>query len=282
MLQEILTLNDFYKISLTHIKGYILPSFWDVAPHSHDHCEIFIHIAGRLDVFVEQNVYQLYGNEIRLYRSGELHRGKIDITQDMEWYQISIPRLFFENEENQGLSPVLFDRKPGENNMFISSKTEEMVFLLNEVFEEYRAENPLLEHYGKSAVIKILCLLNDKSKNIPARTLESEALRKLLNTINSDFKSICTVEDLCNHTHYSASYINRLFKLHLGVAPYQFITAKKLNEAKKLLISGVGVTAACEYAGFNNYNNFITLFKKHFGITPKKYQSRGKTQTDKA
>ena len=71
MLQEILTLNDFYKISLTHIKGYILPSFWDVAPHSHDHCEIFIHIAGRLDVFVEQNVYQLYGNEIRLYRSGE-------------------------------------------------------------------------------------------------------------------------------------------------------------------------------------------------------------------
>ena len=70
---------------------------------------------------------------------------------------------------------------------------------------------------------------------------------------------------------YWKSVFRVFFKNKLNVTPYKFILAKKLNEAKNAMKSGMNITNACEWAGFNDYANFITLFKKHFGITPKKW-----------
>lgn len=50
---------------------------------------------------------------------------------------------------------------------------------------------------------------------------------------------------------------------------------KKLAEVKIALQSEKNITEACEYDGFENYNNFISLFKKKFNIAPKKFQQIG-------
>ena len=34
------------------------------------------------------------------------------------------------------------------------------------------------------------------------------------------------------------------------------------------------IAAAAEKSGFPDYSHFISLFKRRFGITPKKYQKR--------
>lgn len=266
-------LEHFYGVRLTHVKGRILPSFWGDVPHSHEHCEIFVHLAGLLDVFVEQNRYRLSGGEVRVYRSGELHHGKTDAPQDMEWYQLSIPQGFFLREENKALAPVLFAREAGEGNVFSSAAGEEMTALLVEALAAHRKGSALWQHYAESAVRRILCLLNEPQKNRSVSSRQNRIMGQILDTINTEFRQISTVHQLCERTHYSMSYVNRIFKAYMGVTPYQFLVAKKLNEAKKALIGGCSVTEACEYAGFNNYNNFITLFHKTFGKTPKQFRS---------
>ena len=274
MTQTKATLDRFHHISVTHVKGQVAPSFFAGDPHSHDHCEIFVHLAGRMDVFVEQNQYSLWGGEIRLYRSGELHCGRTDHPQEMEWYQISIPHEFFLGEAGAPLSPILFTREAGTENVFYSGACEEITSLLSEVFASRTDGNPRWATYAESAVLRILCLLNETRLNRAVSIRRNRALEQLLGVINASFGRLSTVEDLCALTHYSPSYVNRVFKTHMGITPYRFLLAKKLNEAKKALLAGCSVTEACEYAGFNSYNNFITLFRKTFRAPPGQYRGK--------
>jgi AraC-like DNA-binding protein len=47
----------------------------------------------------------------------------------------------------------------------------------------------------------------------------------------------------------------------------------KVIEAKKLLSSGKSVTDTAIMCGFDDYANFIRVFKKHVGQTPGKYRN---------
>ena len=261
------TREALYGIKLVYVQGDISPDFWDEFPHSHEHCEIFLHVCGELDIFVEQNLYHLSGGEIRVYRTNELHCGKTEHRQHMEWYQLSVPREFLDQVENSVLKKALFDRDAGAGNVFTIEDFSEAVSALHHAIMN---DGELTSHLAYAAAIQVLCMING-SKRVALTDKKNEALRRLTDAVNINFKSISTVEELSLMTHYSTCYINKIFKAYLNVTPYKFILAKKLNEAKNAMQSGMDISRACEYAGFNDYANFITLFKKHFGITPKKW-----------
>lgn len=254
-------------IKLVHICGEIPPDFWEEFPHSHEHCEVFLHICGKLDIFVEHSLYHLNGGEVRVYRTDELHCGKTSNTQYMEWFQLSLPRAFFDRDENRILGKVILDRAAGEGNVFIPERYDEAVSVLREAIE---VEGEFSKHYCYAAVLRLLCIINEE-KHTSVSITKKDVLKKFTDAIDVNYKSISSVKDLGQLTHYSTCYINKVFREELNVTPYKFILAKKLNESKNALKKGMSITDACEYAGFNDYANFITLFKKHFGITPKKW-----------
>lgn len=265
MEEKTIDLGQGFRI--TWIKGEVTPNFGYDIPHAHEHCEIFFHIAGEIDIFVEQNIYHLSGGEVRLYRTNELHCIKPPRTQHVEWYQISIPHSFFTIKENRILGSVLFDREAGIENVFITKKQNEAVALLHEAVN---SDERFMSHYCYSAILRILCIINEEDNKIVCVN-KNNALQKLIHTVNDNFKELNTVAELSEITHYSTSYINKVFKNELSITPYQFIIGKKLNEAKNALRTGMTVTEVCDYAGFNDYSNFITLFKKHFNTTPKQW-----------
>ena len=109
-------LKNFYIISINHTCGFILPENRSDLPHSHDHCEIFIHLRCNLNIFVETNSYNVQDESVRLHNHTELHYGKSSSPQMMEWYQLSVPRGFFEEKDFVRLSGILYAGNPGEKN----------------------------------------------------------------------------------------------------------------------------------------------------------------------
>lgn len=269
--QEIV-LNNFYNISIVYMNRMVNEAFLQNIPHSHDNCELFIHIKGSLDIFVEKNIYHIGENTIRLYASGELHSGKSYEGQSVEWYQITIPPEFWREEVNAPFKKIFFEREFGTKNVFSSKVHDDLVFMLKEIFDYYKEKNPLREQYGIGNIIKLLCLVNETDNNITVSDGQKQILRKFIDIINNEFKTISSVADLSKKSHYSVSYINRVFKECLNTTPYKFIIGKKLNESKGALKKGSSISDASEYAGFADSNNFSTLFKKHFGTTPKEYR----------
>lgn len=259
----------YNEIKIQHVFGNIKKDFWCESYHSHEHAEVFIHLLGRMELFIENNVYSHSGNEIRLYAPWELHFGKYDFDQEMEWYQISIENNFLKS--HPALAKKIADREKGVGNVFISKKHESIVSLLDEIFA--KQNSPLKNDYIYANVIKILCILNEPDNNIEVNQGKNKSLQEILEIINKNLTRIKTVEDVSLLTHFSCPYIYRLFKNNLNITPHQYVNMKKLSIAKELLEKGYTINSACYDSGFTDYSNFITIFKKHFGITPRRFQS---------
>ena len=257
-------------ISFHYVKDIVSPDFFQNSPHSHDHCEIFIHEKGQFNIFVENTIYNHNSKEIRVYAPNELHFGKCESNQEMEWYQISISKSFF--DQHSALGEIIFNRGRGTHNVFTSKKHAEISSLAAEIIEKKKQNSPLLENYFLGNIIRILCILNEKSNNTDIGTNQNKSLQEIIKLIDDNYLNIYTSQDLYKLTHFSVSYVHRLFKDYLNTTPHQFITIKKLNKACELLTSGATVSTACFHSGFNNYSNFITLFRKTYNQTPNAYK----------
>ncbi len=90
--------------------------------------------------------------------------------------------------------------------------------------------------------------------------------------IDKNFLSQFDLNVLANLTNMSTTNFRREWTKLYGISPMQYRDEMRLNYAKEYLLSGyytVGeVSSKC---GFSDVNYFIRFFKKHTGISPRKF-----------
>jgi AraC-like DNA-binding protein len=92
--------------------------------------------------------------------------------------------------------------------------------------------------------------------------------------INSNFDQELNLALLSKVRFTSRFHLLRLFKKYYGQTPKQYLTERRMEEAKRLLGTGASVADACFKTGFDSPSSFSTLFKSRTGITPRGYQKR--------
>ena len=107
---------------------------------------------------------------------------------------------------------------------------------------------------------------NNINQNIPA------TLRNAINFIQKNFSENIKINDIAIVSSCSTSYLSRIFKKHLGISPYCYLTEYRLFIAEKLLRNQFSVTDIALMSGFGDASVFIKSFKKSFGMTPLKYK----------
>jgi AraC family transcriptional regulator len=77
----------------------------------------------------------------------------------------------------------------------------------------------------------------------------------------------------------SPAHFARLFKHATGLAPHQYVIARRMEQAKRLLIetdlslSEIGLQVGCA-----NQSHFTALFRSHASLTPKAYRDHTKSE----
>lgn len=72
----------------------------------------------------------------------------------------------------------------------------------------------------------------------------------------------------------SPGYISRLIKRYSQKSFVEMLTDLRLEKARQLLAGDdLKIYQIAELVGYNDYSYFISVFKKKYGMTPKKYQS---------
>lgn len=81
------------------------------------------------------------------------------------------------------------------------------------------------------------------------------------------------VAEIARAAEISEPHLHVLFRKHLGQTPHQFLTSRRLREAKLLLSSSTRaikqISSAC---GFLNIETFYRVFAKHAGVTPNHFR----------
>jgi AraC family transcriptional regulator len=67
----------------------------------------------------------------------------------------------------------------------------------------------------------------------------------------------------------SPFHFARAFKASTGLAPHQFVTARRMERAKTLLLeSRASVVEVAHAVGLSNVSHFRRMFRAHLGMLP--------------
>lgn len=83
------------------------------------------------------------------------------------------------------------------------------------------------------------------------------------------------VNDIVNALHVSPGYFSRLFKKQMKMTCIEYITEKRMERAKELLVhTNINHQSVAQAVGYSNVYYFSMQFKKHTGETPGQYRKR--------
>jgi AraC family transcriptional regulator len=75
--------------------------------------------------------------------------------------------------------------------------------------------------------------------------------------------------------HLSPDHFARQFKAATGLAPYQFVIARRVERAQQLLCARqeVGLAEVALSAGFSDQSQLCFHFKRIVGVTPRRFRA---------
>ena len=107
----------------------------------------------------------------------------------------------------------------------------------------------------------------------PTAATFPEALSRALAAIDAHFLEAVSVEELAESIGYSPAHLHHLFREHLRRSPYQLITERRLDHARRLLAtSALTVKEVGAQSGFADAETFSRAFRRHLGQTPIAYR----------
>jgi len=114
----------------------------------------------------------------------------------------------------------------------------------------------------------------DNTENI----LSNNAIEKAVAYINVHYAAALSLEDVARRFFFSRSQFTRSFRQHTGQSFLEYLNARRIEQARKLLIETDWTSAMItRYVGFSSPAHFHRLFLRETGITPMQYrqQKRG-------
>ncbi|MGH7598636.1 MAG: helix-turn-helix domain-containing protein [bacterium] len=89
------------------------------------------------------------------------------------------------------------------------------------------------------------------------------------------FDQPITLDEMAQIACLSPNHFLRTFRQIFRQSPHQYLTALRLERAKKLLAgTALSVTEVCYAVGFASLGSFSWLFRRRFGISPEAYRQR--------
>jgi AraC family transcriptional regulator, L-rhamnose operon transcriptional activator RhaR len=128
-------------------------------------------------------------------------------------------------------------------------------------------------------VARLLLVLSEIARQLPptdggdARLPES--LRVCLLALEQDLARTWSLSELARLADCDASYLNRLWRRHLGSSPLAWLLRRRCERAAvRLLTTSEPVGAIGAAVGFSDPNYFARRFRAAFGRTPRDYRQQ--------
>lgn len=122
--------------------------------------------------------------------------------------------------------------------------------------------------YVASEIVRLTELVG-RSKSQP---IQSPHVRRCISYINENLGEKMTVNCLSDYCGISPDYLSQIFKEEIGENLSSYITGKKLERAKEMIIDRCENREICRSLGFSSQSHFSTAFKKRYGMTPSEYR----------
>ncbi len=98
--------------------------------------------------------------------------------------------------------------------------------------------------------------------------------RRIETLLRARLDGAVTLRELSTEAGVGEREVLRLFRAAYGMSPYDYRTNLRVNEAKRLLRCGVGISDAAQRVGFYDQSHLHRQFVRRVGLTPAAYAAR--------
>lgn len=85
-----------------------------------------------------------------------------------------------------------------------------------------------------------------------------------------------TIDDMARTAMFSKFHFSRMFQRVTGISPGRFLSAMRLQEAKRLLLAtSLTVAEISHQVGYNSIGTFSSRFRSSVGVSPTEYRQLG-------
>lgn len=237
---------------------------WNEKTHSHPFCEIMFVLSGGGTITVNGIEYEISKGDIIVYNPEVPHSesttGELGI--EIAFFGISnfkIGNLPYDYILDEKASPVIHT----------GQDEREYEFYFMSLVKEVASDKPYNEIFAKYLARLIMIGILRLSNISEAKFVTNGIFTRIHNYLNKHYTEIESIDEVCEKLKISKYYLSHVFKKHMGRPPMQYVTAKRISYAKKLLQeTDLSATEIGEMCGYKDHVLFFKAFKKQEGITP--------------
>jgi AraC family transcriptional regulator len=111
--------------------------------------------------------------------------------------------------------------------------------------------------------------IDDRAPTARARRLDARSIAALGDYIEDRLFDLLTLEGMAQAARLSLFHFARCFKAATGLAPHQYVLARRIDWAKRQIMTTSSSIQDVAWAiGFDNLSHFRRQFAKHVGVLP--------------
>jgi len=120
-----------------------------------------------------------------------------------------------------------------------------------------------------------LCDLCEQDNDSDQNPVKDHRILEIVSYIDEHYRENISLKSLASMFWLDQKYLSKLFKRHMGENYVEYITRKRIEDAKQMLSEEeLTISEIAESVSYDDTNYFTVVFKKYVGITPKEYRLR--------
>lgn len=153
----------------------------------------------------------------------------------------------------------------------------EKVDVVSKKYDEMERKIILVDQYRTIASVEqdlfdFLHIILEEVNQIKTLRVE-QSLQLSIDYIHKNYQNDISLDEVAGKVHLNPSYFSSYFKKHTGYNFVDYITRKRLEEAKKYLqIPDYRISDIANQVGFKEARYFAKIFKNNVGVTPSQYR----------
>lgn len=121
---------------------------------------------------------------------------------------------------------------------------------------------------------QFLTLFLFNAKHFDSAVSKPDIIDDVVRFMQENIGNNLTLQDLCDHFHYSPSRFSSLFKQRTGYSPIDYFIQLKMQKASQALdFTGQSIKDIAAEFGFDDPYYFSRRFRKTIGVSPKNYRA---------
>lgn len=244
--------------------------------HYHEFYKILICISGNVTYSIEGRSYKLKPYDIVLVREFDIHKPQVEEGEDYERIIFYISKEYLDRHRGEDYNlayPFLLAKQEGSDVLrfpaMTNTKLMEVIDRIERNASGHDYANKLYANVLFMEFMILLCRACEETKGcFDHSNIYNQKMIAILRYINENLSEELSIDALAEHFYVSRYHMMRQFKEETGYTIHQYITEKRVLDARNRINAGTPATKACFESGFKDYSTFLRAYKSRMERKP--------------